>query len=71
MSVNNQFQESLAIFRNYVGITEYIDYGEWMKLPEEYQAAALYVSFYPQISLAWFKAKEAYLIMMKMTEFLR
>lgn len=56
----NEFQETLVIFRNYVGIDSYVDYDQWMKLPEESKAAGLYICFYPEISLAWYKAKQAY-----------
>lgn len=48
------------MFRNYVGMDKDISYETWMNIPEESKAAALYVNFYDQITLAWYKAKSFY-----------
>lgn len=58
--MGNAFSETNNYFRNYLTYTRPYSYVEWLALPEEKKAAALYVQFYEQITLAWFKTKSYY-----------
>lgn len=55
----NQFIETRNMFSAYTGITanQQLSYDEWMRLPDSSKAAALFVIFFDQITLAWNKAK--------------
>lgn len=51
------FYETREMFRNYIGYTKPLSYEEWLSLPDDHKAAALYVQFFNEILLAWNKAK--------------
>lgn len=51
------FYSTYKLYRDYVGIKGNISYSRWSRLPEKLQAAALYVQFYNEITLAWKKTK--------------
>lgn len=53
------FVATRTIFRNVVGY-EPLSYEEWLNVPDHFKAAALYVTFFNQITLAWSKAKSFY-----------
>ena len=53
----NRFEEATTA----VADIEYpITYDVWMTIPDNYKAAALYVQFYEQITLAWTKARSEF-----------
>ncbi len=54
---NSEFYNTYKLYREYIGYTEPYSYRAWMKLPENFKAAALYVQFYNEITLAWYKVK--------------
>lgn len=58
--MRNPFSETNNYFRTYLSYTKPYSYTEWLALSDEKKAAALYVQFYEQITLAWFKTKSYY-----------
>lgn len=48
------------MFRDSLGLYDEISYIEWLAFDDCYKAAALYVNFYKEISLAWFKSRSIY-----------
>lgn len=44
------------MFRDQLAYTNPLSYDDWNHSPSEHKAALLYVQFYDQISLAWYKA---------------
>ena len=55
--MNNQFKETKTMFENTIPVNFPISYEVWISLKDDIKAAALYVNFYDQITLAWQKAK--------------
>ena len=55
--MNNQFRETRKLYINYLQYTKPLSYVEWVALPEDHKAAALFVQYFDQIELAWYKAK--------------
>lgn len=55
------FYAARTRFRNVVGY-EPLSYEEWLSVDDQYKAAALYVTFFDQITLAWSKAKSFYVL---------
>lgn len=63
----NEFKEAYIRFCDYLGEdlynrikSESIAYEEYKNLPRDKLAAILYVMFYEQVKLGWYKAKRAY-----------
>ena len=56
----NQFMETKVRFEAATRCNYPISYDEWMALPVGLKAAALFVNFYAQVTLAWQKAKAEY-----------
>lgn len=55
--MSNQFRETRKIYSEFLQYTKPFSYVEWVALPEDHKAAALFVQFFDQIELAWYKAK--------------
>lgn len=55
--MSKQFYETRSLFRSYINYTSPYSFDQWNSLPEDHKAAALYVQYFDQIILAWFKAK--------------
>lgn len=53
----NCFKETYDLFKTFTHYTRPLSYMEWMDLPSDYRTAVLYVQFYDQITLAWYKLK--------------
>lgn len=53
----NQFKETYNNIATAIGYTKPLSYSEWVQLPDEYKAGALFVQFYEQITLAYLKTK--------------
>lgn len=60
-SSETPFYATRTMFRNVVGY-EPLSYEEWLSIDDQYKAAALYVTFFDQITLAWSKAKSFYVL---------
>ena len=56
MATTSAFQDTLTMFRNSLGYTRPLSYEEWRELPHSKKAAVLFVQFYNEITLAWYKA---------------
>ena len=54
---NSPFYNTYKMYREYVGYKHPISYNRWIRLPEQQKAAYLYVQFYNEITLAWYKVK--------------
>lgn len=58
---SSPFKDTFKMFKDC--IKQYnlpLSYDEWMCVPDDYKAAVLYVQFYEQITLAWYKTKSVY-----------
>ena len=55
-----QLHKTRALYSNYIGYDKPLTFDEWNELPLGSKAAALFVQFFDQISLAWFKTKSFY-----------
>ena len=55
-----QLHKTRALYSNYIGYDKPLTFDEWNELPFGSKAAALFVQFFDQISLAWFKTKSFY-----------
>ena len=56
-SPSSEFYKTYLLYREYIGYKKEYSYRKWCSLPEEYKVAALYVQFYNEITLAWYKTK--------------
>ena len=52
-----EFKEARERYESAIGKKAPITFDEWFSLPDSHKAAALYINFYNQITLAWTKAK--------------
>ena len=50
------FFDTKRSFATYVNYTEPMSYDEWMEIPSDHKAAALFVQYFNQILLAWDRA---------------
>lgn len=56
----NTFAETRNLFTMYVGYVSPLSFDEWKALPESHKSAALFVQYYDEITLAWYKLKSVY-----------
>lgn len=54
---NSEFYNTYKLYREYIGFKDDYTYRQWLRLPDKFKAAALYVQFYNEITLAWYKVK--------------
>lgn len=54
------FYATRTMFKNYLGYTEPLSFDRWLCLDDDKKAAVLYVQFFEQITLAWYKVKSFY-----------
>ena len=52
----NAFIETKNLFISYLQYTGPLSFEQWMDVPEDQKAAVLFVQFFDQITLAWYKA---------------
>lgn len=57
----NQFKETFNLFTAALTVESYSNYDEWLLIPDNLKAVALYVMFYEQITLAWVKTKKPFM----------
>lgn len=55
-----QFYLTRNIFRDSLKIKRPMSYNRWVRIPDDMKAAALYVNFFEQITLAWYKTASVY-----------
>lgn len=60
MSTKNDFYVTRDLFIEYTHYTKPLTYYEWLELPDDSKAAVLYVQFFSQVTLAWYKMKSVY-----------
>lgn len=60
--MKNAFYETKALFADYTHYTHPLSYDEWLAVADQDKAAVLYVQFFDQITLAWFKTKSFFVI---------
>ncbi|MCM1226147.1 MAG: hypothetical protein NC320_01820 [Clostridium sp.] len=58
--MKNQFNDTLNLFKSGLTDSAYSTYWEWMLIPDNLKAAALYVNFYDEITLAWSKTRKPF-----------
>lgn len=56
-----EFRETYNLFQSALMDMEYTNYWEWMLLPDDFKAVALYVNFYDEITLAWSKTVKPFM----------
>lgn len=54
------FKETFDMFRTCTEYKSPLSYDEWLALADDHKAAVLYIQFYDQITLAWYKVKSFY-----------
>lgn len=59
-STESPFYATRSMFKNHLNYTHPWTYEEWLELSDSNKAAALYVRFFDQITLAWYKTKSFY-----------
>lgn len=57
---SNQFRQTRNLYINYLQYDKQLSYVEWVSLPDDSKAAALFVNFFDQIELAWYKSKSLF-----------
>ena len=57
---SSPFKAAYNMFRQFLHSSDPISWEDWCNLPHDYKSASLYVQFYDQITLAWYKAKCLY-----------
>lgn len=60
VETSSQFYETKLRFRDFADYERPLTYEEWMEVPDECKAAVLYVQFYNEITLAWYKTKRSH-----------
>lgn len=60
--MNNQtpFVTTRNLFRDYLNYSEPLSYAEWLLTNDDSKAAVLFVQFFDQITLAWYKTRSFY-----------
>lgn len=56
----SEFEQTRNLFESCTTYTEPLSYDDWVAIPSDYKAAVLYLHFYDQIQLAWFKSRTVY-----------
>lgn len=57
---SSQFYTTRKILRDALNLSAPISYRRWMRIDDDMKAAALYVNFFDQITLAWYKTASVY-----------
>lgn len=60
--MNNAFAETRNLFMAYTHYERPLSYEEWVCAPQDSKAALLYVQYYEQITLAWYKSKSYFAV---------
>lgn len=60
--MSNAFNETKKLFITSTGYTRPLSYEEWMMIPSGHKAAVLFVQFYDEITLAWYKTKSFFVL---------
>ena len=57
MKTVSQFYTTRNLFQEACGCNDSLSYDDWMTLPDDYKAAALYIVFFDQVTLAWVRLR--------------
>lgn len=58
--MSREFYEARRLFINHINYTNPYSYEEWIALPEDHKTVALYIQYFNEIILAWYKTKSFY-----------
>lgn len=58
--MSREFYEARRLFINHINYTKPYSYEEWVSLPEDHKTVALYIQYFNEIILAWYKTKSFY-----------
>lgn len=58
----NAFSETKNLFIAHVQYTGPVSYSEWLEFPDDHKAAVLFIQFFDQITLAWYKTKSFFVL---------
>lgn len=61
-TTGNAFQESRNLFTIATNYVKPLSFEEWASLPKSQMSAVLFVQFYDEITLAWYKVKSFYAV---------
>lgn len=56
------FEDTKKLFQEFTHYTRPLSYEEWLASPQDDKAALLYVQFYNEITLAWYKTKSFFVL---------
>lgn len=56
----SSFYATRDLFLSHTGYTHPLSYDEWLATPDDHKAAVLYLQFFDQITLAWYKLRSVY-----------
>lgn len=59
-NMGSPFYATKKLFTEYVAYSAPLSYDDWMTVSENQKAAVLYVQFFEQITLAWYKVRSFY-----------
>lgn len=60
--MTNAFAETRKLFTSYTNYTQPLSYDEWSAVADENKATVLFVQFYDEITLAWYKTKSFFVL---------
>lgn len=60
--MNNAFAETRNLFMAYTHYERPLSFEEWVSAPQDSKAALLYVQYYEEITLAWYKSKSFFAV---------
>lgn len=60
--MSNAFNETRNLFRTYLNYTGPLSYEQWLATADDSKAAVLFVQFFDQITLAWYKTKSFFVL---------
>lgn len=58
--MSREFYEARRLFINHINYTDPYSYEEWVALPDDHKTVALYIQYFNEIILAWYKTKSFY-----------
>ena len=58
--MSREFYEARRLFINHINYTNPYSYEEWIALPDDHKTVALYIQYFNEIILAWYKTKSFY-----------
>lgn len=58
--MKGEFYTTRDLFKNFIDFDEPLSYREWLSVDDSYKVAVLYLQFFDQITLAWYKVSNGH-----------